>query len=348
MSVLKIHISYQCSAECDHCHLSARLVKNKVIDYDLAINTVKELQRLNGLQMVVILGGEPGLFTELLARLIGSISTLNIKTRVETNASWARNHYDALNFLKPYQPLSTHFMFSLDSFHEPFINPQNVVNAAVASHESGLSWSLEIPYIDFHKRDCSYDKRTSELFDWFLKELESETGLTLEDEPYYSAENASATHFKGYDAHIYQGKTFFKGRAIDKLAYLVESGRGVPDDVCDTVPWWSNGSQSTLELLSLDPEGNITKECGIAIGNAARDGIEKIIKSFDAAKHPILSTLIKSGPLGLAKEAESMGYEIKSNYAEKCHLCQEARDVLIAKYPEYLVSSQHRQYGLDK
>ena len=114
----------------------------------------------------------------------------------------------------------------------------------------------------------------------------------------------------------------------------------MPTEVCDTVPWWGNGSQSTTELLALDPDGYISKECGIVIGNVEQQSVAEFLKGFDASQHPILSTLIHEGPLGLAHAAEQLGYTIKSDYADKCHLCQEAREVLRAKYPQYLAPEQ--------
>jgi hypothetical protein len=134
---------------------------------------------------------------------------------------------------------------------------------------------------------------------------------------------------------------FFKGRAAHKLAGLVAEGRGVPSAVCDVVPWWSNGSQRTLELLGLDPEGYLSKECGIAIGNVRQQSVEQIVRSFDAEKHPVLSTLIQSGPFGLAQEALEFGYTLRADYADKCHLCQDARERLVPKYPQYLVPAHH-------
>ena len=62
MSVLKIHVSYQCSAHCDHCHLRAGRAPSPAIDYDMAMDTISGLHEHNDLEYVVLLGGEPGLF----------------------------------------------------------------------------------------------------------------------------------------------------------------------------------------------------------------------------------------------------------------------------------------------
>ncbi len=61
MSVLKIHMTFHCSAECDHCHLNAGRSPGPVIDYDLAKDCILALKRINELKTVVLLGGEPGL-----------------------------------------------------------------------------------------------------------------------------------------------------------------------------------------------------------------------------------------------------------------------------------------------
>ena len=46
VSVLKIHLTYHCSAQCEHCHLRGRLAPAPVIDLDLALSVIRELQRL--------------------------------------------------------------------------------------------------------------------------------------------------------------------------------------------------------------------------------------------------------------------------------------------------------------
>ncbi len=318
MSVLKIHMTYQCSAQCDHCHLRAGMRKSPAIPYDLAMTTITELQKLNGLTYVVLLGGEPGLFPHLTHKLASSINELGIGVRIETNASWATDNKTADSFLEPLCAIKAQIMLSVDAFHEPYVSLDCVERAIRRLDILKGDYVLEVPYLDFPHGRNSLDARTNHL----LGQLETRLG-------------------RSPCAQAYKGQVFFKGRAAHKLAGLVADGRGVPGDVCDTVPWWSNGSQRTLELLGLDPEGYLTKECGIAIGNVRQQTVEHIINSFDAEKHPVLSTLINRGPLGLAQEARELGYTLRSDYADKCHLCQEAREHLREKYPQYLQPEQH-------
>jgi hypothetical protein len=83
-----------------------------------------------------------------------------------------------------------------------------------------------------------------------------------------------------------------------------------------------------LELLELDPDGYLSKGCGIAIANIRQTLVSTVLATYDATQHPIFSTLLKSGPLGLAREAEAFGYVLKADYADRCHLCQEAQSLV--------------------
>ena len=318
MSVLKIHLSYQCTAQCAHCRFGCDPLPKPVINADLALMCVQELRRLNDLQLVVLMGGEPGLFPELTHCLAGKVSELGLDVRVETNAFWAASDQAAVGFLAPLFEVGASVMYSLDAFHEPYVSPANVERAIRASDALGGRYNVEMPYLDHTSHHDLLDQRT----DTVLRELERRLGRTP-------------------CCAIYQGNVFFAGRAASRLAPRVASGRGVPNVVCDSVPWWANGHLETLDLLILDAEGYLSKGCGIAIGNVHQKPIMSIVKSYDAHEHPIFATLLESGPLGLAREATELGYLLKSDYADRCHLCQEARQTLRARYPEYLVPAQH-------
>lgn len=318
MSVLKIHMTYQCTAECEHCRFRCNQSPTAVVNYDLALECIATLKQLNNLELVVLMGGEPGLFPDLTNDLTSAASKLGLSTRIETNAFWATSEQDAHQFLEPLYSKGASLAFSLDSFHEPFVSLDYVERAIRVSDKLGGKYSLEMAYLEHPDSNNQRDIRTNEL----LKDMETRLG-------------------RAPCCHVYQGSILFNGRAADKLAEHAAKGRGVPKEACNQVPWWSNGALETLELLILDPEGYLSKGCGISIGTVAATPIAAILNIFDARSHPVFSTLIESGPLGLAREAAELGYLIKKDYADKCHLCQEAREVLRNKYPEYIAPLQH-------
>ena len=148
MSVLKIHLTYQCTAECDHCRFGCSREAREVIDQELALDCVRTLKDQNDLKLVVLMGGEPGLFPELTHSLTSEISKLGIAVRIETNAFWATSIEAACEFLEPLYSNNASVMFSLDSFHEPFIPPDCVEYAIKASDELNGKYNIETAYID--------------------------------------------------------------------------------------------------------------------------------------------------------------------------------------------------------
>ncbi|MHB1317496.1 MAG: radical SAM protein, partial [Anaerolineae bacterium] len=126
MTVLKIHLTYQCSAACDHCRFSCTPSPGPLLDAQTAVDTARALQQTNDLDTVVILGGEPGLFPERTLGLTSSLRSAGLQVRIETNASWAASDEHAQRFLGPLFEAGASVMFSLDAFHERHVPPERV------------------------------------------------------------------------------------------------------------------------------------------------------------------------------------------------------------------------------
>jgi hypothetical protein len=282
------------------------------------MDCVRALRAHNGLDMVVLMGGEPGLYPELTYGLATACTDLGLAVRIETNAFWATSDDAARQFLAPLYALGASVMFSLDAFHEPHVPPERVERALRVSATLGGQHSLEMAYLDVAQRSHPTDRRSDAL----LAEIEEKLG-------------------RSPACRIYKGNVLYNGRAARSLASWVSEGRGIPTETCTRVPWWMDGQLDTLDLLILDADGYLSKGCGIAIGRIGPRSVEAILDDFDARGHPIFRTLLEAGPLGLAREAEAMGYTLKTDYADRCHLCQEARQVLRVKYPELLTPARH-------
>lgn len=317
MRTLKINLLYSCTAKCPHCRFNCtNEFKAERPDYETPLRVAKQLKEHFGLDIAVVLGGEPTIFQAETTKLLQDLSALGVATRLETNASWATSYDEAERFLTPLKAINTNVMLSLDGFHGPFVPVGKVADAIKACIALGVNYNLEMPYLDIAKKDNEIDRRTSELIDLLLGKVGSEIPR-------------------------YEGGVLFTGRAADVYGDRFAAGKGVPDDICTAVPWWFDSEISTTNLVILEPGGYITKGCGIAIGNVFKQDLTEMLENYDAMKNPIFSVLLTEGPLGLARMAEKYGYKIKKNYADKCHLCHEARQVLKPYYSDILKPDQH-------
>jgi hypothetical protein len=314
MSTLKVHLTYGCSSECSHCRFSCRRETAEAVDPALVMETARVLKARNGLDLVVLMGGEPGLVPGVTHALCAGLSGMGLPLRVETNASWAVSDAAAEAFLRPLAAVQASVCFSVDAWHAPFIPLDRVMRAIRVCRALGGQCCIESAYLDYP--GCRHPK-----------DRETKALLRLIDE-------AFPEKVPGYE-----GTILFNGRASRDLAPLVSSGSGVPREACTAVPWWSDSGIEGLGLLELDPSGLLSKGCGIAIGTA--EDVERLLDGYDPRRHPILGILLTEGPYGLARMAAKRGYEIREDYADKCHLCQEAREVLRPAFPRELTPLQH-------
>jgi hypothetical protein len=316
MSTLKVHLTYGCSSACSHCRFHCRRETGEAIDPELVMETARVLKARNHLSLVVLMGGEPGLVPGVTHALCAGLSAMGLQLRVETNASWAVSDAAAAAFLRPLAAAGASVSYSVDAWHAPFIPLDRVIRAIRAYRSLGGQCSLESAYLKYP--ECGHEK-----------DRETKALLRRIDE-------AFPEKVQGYE-----GTMLFNGRAARDLAPIVSRGRGIPRETCTAVPWWSDSGIEGLNLLEMDPSGFLSKGCGIAIGNVKDDGVQKVLDGHDPRRHPIFSVLLGEGPLGLARMAEKMGYVIREDYADRCHLCQEAREVLRPAFPRELTPIQH-------
>ena len=316
MRTLKINLFYKCTAECRHCRFNCTVNQDAEPDYETPYNAAKQLNNSFGLDKVVVLGGEPSIFAAGTHELLRKINDLGISTRLETNANWALTMESAYDFLRPIKQSNTSIMLSVDAFHAQYIPHTNNVNAIKACMSLDIPFNLEIPYLDIEHKNHPLDVETLDLETRMLAEF-------------------------GAEIPVYRGNVIFTGRAADTFGEEFSSGRGIPGEPCSKVPWWRDSDISTSDLLILEPGGWITKGCGIAIGNVFKQDLTDMIHNYNADDNPIFSVLLRDGPIGLAREAEKYGYRINSDYADKCHLCHQARQVLKSVYPDILQPDAH-------
>jgi hypothetical protein len=94
---------------------------------------------LAGVSNLNIVGGEPMIFPRQVTRLVRFARALNLDTTVATNAFWAVSRKKAECVVGGLKACGLGSMLiSTDSFHQKYINLDNVVNALAAARRHGL------------------------------------------------------------------------------------------------------------------------------------------------------------------------------------------------------------------
>ncbi len=130
---------------------------------------------------------------------------------------------------------------------------------------------------------------------------------------------------------IGESAVMYRGRAAHKLA-----GRAAPVT-------WNELVECPYEDLRdpdrvhVDSFGNLHLCQGLVIGNLFENSLVDICRNYDPDSHPIAAPLLAGGPRELVLRYE---IEYEAEYADACHMCDDARRKLRAQFPEVLLPDQ--------
>jgi hypothetical protein len=133
---------------------------------------------------------------------------------------------------------------------------------------------------------------------------------------------------------VESGPIMFKGRAAVKL---VEGVARSP---------WQEFTECPHERLEdpgrvhVDHLGNLHICQGVTMGSLFKRPLAEIVATYDPQAHPIIGPLLAGGPAALVERYDLPHDEA---YADACHLCYMARDVLRERFSEVLGPGQ--MYG---
>jgi hypothetical protein len=131
------------------------------------------------------------------------------------------------------------------------------------------------------------------------------------------------------------GPVCFRGRAARDLV------EGLP-----LRPWRDLATCPHEELahparMHFDPLGYVHICQGLVMGNIWRTPLKEMLRSYDAAAHPICGPLLRGGP---AEIARTYGVPHEGGYVDECHMCYELRRALRQRFSEFLCPDQ--MYGV--
>lgn len=138
--ILTISPTHKCTSSCENCCFGCNPQIDYIMDYHIVTKYIDEaIAEYPTIQILVLTGGECFLLGDDLVRIIHYATCKGLKTRVVTNCYWAKTYQSALNRLKPLVNAGLNEInFSTGDDHAKFVNPENIINAALASNELGI------------------------------------------------------------------------------------------------------------------------------------------------------------------------------------------------------------------
>lgn len=289
-------LTYKCPASCEFCYYSCGPDKSGLMPVDTAISAWQSMVNIAGPNAKVhITGGEPFLYFDRLAEIMTEANKTGLTPldSIETNAFWATDDNiitERLHFLK--NNGLDRLKISWDPFHAEFIDSELVKRLArVASNILGPERVL-----------VRWEKYLQQPVSFPISSAEKRTEI------YRSA-------MKDYSNR-------FTGRAARTLA------ESFAEKDCQTIAQ-KNCKKSFLSAkgLHIDPYGNVFNGLcsGIIINNINDTTLDRFWEQFDPKNAEFVRFLYDSGPTGLMEEAQKLGYQKKTLYSDKCHLCTHIR-----------------------
>jgi len=304
---LEFVLTEKCNSRCAHCQGFHSPEREGVMEVEDVLNYLEETASVTKLDSFMIFGGEPMLYPETTIKLFQGAKELWIpEIELITNGFWGTNLEEAKKLASQLKEAGvTDVLISIDAFHLSHIPLNSSRNAALASLKLGIKnvrWNVAI--LENIDAPNKYDQQTKEILR-FLSPLNIEA------------------HFN---------KVLPQGRAKENLRDFLPRQSlkgGCPEKETSLV---------NPNCISLDPAGWASICWDMAIGNAKRFPLSKLLTSYDWRKHLITKTLVEKGPLGLMSLPESEGFDFEEKkYIDKSHLCSEIRKFMRKTCPEMYI-----------
>lgn len=296
-------LSCWCNARCASCYLCCGEEHREWMDLDLALAAWEGLQAASphGCR-VHVSGGEPFGNWERLIRLCRAARErgLGPLEKVETNAFWATEEKLIRERLEELDRAGMETLgISADPYHQQFVPIDRCRLAAKVAGEVLGEDRVQVRWRDWLAEGFDTDKITPvERSDLFARYADG-------------------------------GRDRLNGRAADLLAPHLPAK--------EMEAFKGNHCREPLlrgRHVHIDPAGQVMPGvcAGISLGDASKCSIPELWHRLvrDHSSRPVVGTLAREGPFGLAQEAICQGFA-PGRYAGKCHLCWSVRRFLAGR-----------------
>jgi MoaA/NifB/PqqE/SkfB family radical SAM enzyme len=295
---LEFMVTYRCNSQCRHCYIrqSQKVGHPTAIDVHLASRIVEELVQEYSLQSIMILGGEPLLYPDIVCAILETARRKGIPCReIITNAGRpdSEGEFRSVAFHLAESGVSR-ILISVDSFHQQFIpldivkrNVKALIDAGIAELEWNPCWLID------RDHDNLWNRSTKEVLQ-LLKPLGIQESAGNVVQPL--------------------------GNALTNLAEFMPARTSCPQGVCEDVPYAQRLDK--IGSISIEPDGSIAICQAFVIGNAGAQDINQILRSYNPHQMPEIAAILNGGIRQLIDLARTRGIEIdRDGYYSSCDLC---------------------------
>ncbi len=132
LSGLHLLLTYQCNLECDHCFVWGSPWQEGTMTIQDIRRILQQARDLGTIEWIYFEGGEPFLYYPILLQGVRMAAHLDFRVGVVSNAFWATELKDALEWLHPFAGLIQDLSISRDPYHGEKSGRQSEIVQAAA------------------------------------------------------------------------------------------------------------------------------------------------------------------------------------------------------------------------
>ncbi len=149
--------STRCNVKCEHCVAADAFSENLKMELAQAKEIIAELAGAE-IRGISFTAGEPLIYLDDIAELVGLCQGYGIYTRVVTNSFWAKNPALADSYIgKLKENGLSQLRMSYSRWHQKNIARQNILNAAQSCQKIGLDYFISF-VTDFSEADDAFEQ----------------------------------------------------------------------------------------------------------------------------------------------------------------------------------------------
>lgn len=298
-TTMTILASYQCTAACESCCFGSHPGIHQRLSRAEILTAIDDAAALGSIQLVVFSGGECFMLEEDLVIAVARCTTQGLATRCVSNGYWARTPEAARERLAPLRDAGLRELnLSTGDFHQAYVDPQCIINAAIA----GVALGMRVVVV-VESRDGRAFNGHKLLRDPRLEPVARSPLLTVFDSPWMPMQDRE---------HITQS-----------ASALAATGNLFRRKPCDSV----------LDTLVVNPSGVIGACCGLTREQIPEMAVGHVSTGLAAAVQAAGSDFMKiwisvDGPERILAWAAGIDPRIQweQRYSHHCDACRAVYD----------------------